>query len=100
MLDSFVTDGRRMAGEVRKQWEEAQKEMERTGAVHHAGAPSPGGRRPTQSSSYEDEEEEEDEKAGGGRDLLEGAEADAGGVGKDLTNQGEGKGRVGVGEDA
>ena len=98
MLDSFVTDGRRMAGEVRKQWEEAQKEMERTGAVHHAGAPSPGGRRPTQSSSYEDEEEEEDEKAGGGRDLLEGAEADAGGVGKDLTNQGEGKEGLGLGK--
>lgn len=87
MLDSFVTDGRRMAGEVRKQWEEAQREIER-GAVP--------ARRSTQESSYDDdeEEEEEDEKGITGRsyadrDLLEGAEAEAGGIGRDVSEEGK-----------
>ena len=82
MLDSFVTDGRRMAGEVRKQWEEAQREIERSAApVGEGGAGMPMTRRLTQGSSYEDDEDEdvEDEKRMG-RDLLEGAEADAGGM--------------------
>ena len=85
MLDSFVTDGRRMAGEVRKQWEEAQREIER-GEVP--------ARRSTQESSYDDDEEEEDEKGMIGRsyadrDLLEGAEAEAGGIGRDVSEEGK-----------
>jgi TBC1 domain family member 8/9 len=76
VLDNIVTDGMRMAAEVRKKMDEAQKEMERNAI---------GGQ-------HKDEDEEEDawdEKHGGkpldperrsvregDRDLLEGAEAD------------------------
>lgn len=67
MLDNIVSDGMRVAAEVRKQWDEAQREVERN---------APGR-----------EEEEEDEEEGRlvedaerrsvrerDRDLLEGAE--------------------------
>ncbi|KAF2157143.1 TBC-domain-containing protein [Myriangium duriaei CBS 260.36] len=60
MLDNIVTDGMRVAAEVRRRMDEAQKELERAG-----NQPRPG----------EDEDEEEDE---GGHDLLEGADAEAG----------------------
>lgn len=58
MLDNIVSDGMRVATEVRRRYDEAQKELERE---------SRHGR--------EDEEEEDDE--GRGADLLEGAEAAA-----------------------
>lgn len=78
VLDNIVTDGMRVAAEVRRRMDEAQKEMEKN-AVH----------RPE-----EDEEEDEDgydpRSAGGDaehrsvrsedRDLLEGADAEAGSI--------------------
>lgn len=82
VLDNIVTDGMRVAAEVRRRMDEAQKEMEKN-ALH----------RP------EEEEEEEDEDAYGprssggygqdaerrsvrseDRDLLEGADAEAGSI--------------------
>jgi Ca2+-binding EF-hand superfamily protein len=74
MLDNIVTDGMRVAAEVRKRYEEAQREMERSAL----------GRE----ESYEDEDDEEGSKtpgfylresgrgsvSEGDRDLLEGAE--------------------------
>lgn len=59
MLDNIVTDGMRVAAEVRRRMDEAQKEVDR-GAVTRG--------------TEDDDEEDEDE---GGRDLLEGAEVDA-----------------------
>ncbi|PNS19162.1 hypothetical protein CAC42_1898 [Sphaceloma murrayae] len=65
MLDNIVTDGMRVAAEVRRRMEEAQREVE-------AG----------QHGEERDEEEEEEEGLGdhemGGRELLEGADAQAG----------------------
>lgn len=65
VLDNIVSDGMRVAGEMRKRMDEAQREMERAA---RAG-----------------EDEEEDERGGdrrsvkaADRDLLEGAEAEAG----------------------
>jgi hypothetical protein len=80
MLDNIVTDGMRVATEVRRRMEEAQRELET--------ASTPGGH------ASKDEEEEDDELdvdrrrssvRDGDRDLLEGAEAaelDNGGGGK------------------
>ncbi|TGO45307.1 hypothetical protein BCON_0403g00010 [Botryotinia convoluta] len=82
VLDNIVTDGMRVAAEVRRRMEEAQKEMERN-AVHRPGVQD------------EDEEEEDDGlRVSGGyggdaerrsvrsedRDLLEGADAEAGSI--------------------
>ncbi|KAF7899532.1 hypothetical protein EAF00_003868 [Botryotinia globosa] len=82
VLDNIVTDGMRVAAEVRRRMDEAQKEMERN-AVHRPGVQD------------EDEEEEDDGlRVSGGyggdaerrsvrsedRDLLEGADAEAGGI--------------------
>lgn len=61
MLDNIVTDGMRVAAEVRRRMDEAQKELDR-GAV-------------TRGTEDEEDEDEGDE---GGRDLLEGADAEAG----------------------
>lgn len=61
MLDNIVTDGMRVAAEVRRRMDEAQKELDK-------GASTRG--------TEDDDDDEGDE---GGRDLLEGAEADAGG---------------------
>lgn len=61
MLDNIVTDGMRVAAEVRRRMDEAQKELDR-------GASTRG--------TEDDDDEEGDDQ---GRDLLEGAEADAGG---------------------
>ncbi|KAH0352011.1 TBC-domain-containing protein, partial [Aureobasidium melanogenum] len=58
MLDNIVTDGMRVAAEVRRRMDEAQKEIDRGGS--------------TRGTESDDEEEDE-----GGRDLLEGAEVDA-----------------------
>ncbi|RAL64936.1 hypothetical protein DID88_001527 [Monilinia fructigena] len=82
VLDNIVTDGMRVAAEVRRRMEEAQKEMERN-AIH----------RP---SVHDEDEEEEDDglRVSGGyggdaerrsvrsedRDLLEGADAEAGSI--------------------
>ena len=63
MLDNIVTDGMRVAAEVRRRMDEAQKELDR-------GASTRG--------TEDDDEDDGDDQ---GRDLLEGAEADAGGVG-------------------
>lgn len=60
MLDNIVTDGMRVAAEVRRRMDEAQKELDR-------GASTRG---------TEDDEEEDGEDQG--RDLLDVAEADAG----------------------
>ncbi|KAF7881871.1 uncharacterized protein EAF02_006559 [Botrytis sinoallii] len=82
VLDNIVTDGMRVAAEVRRRMDEAQKEMERN-AVHRPGVQD------------EDEEEEDDGlRVSGGyggdaerrsvrsedRDLLEGADAEAGSI--------------------
>jgi hypothetical protein len=79
VLDNIVTDGMRMAAEVRKRMDEAQKEMEKNAIGHHR--------------DDEDEEDAWDEKQGAkimdperrsvrerDRDLLEGAEADVASV--------------------
>ena len=81
VLDSIVSDGMRVAGEVRKRVDEAQRELERSATVRSGGA--------------QDDEDEDDDLIGrpsngsfGGRsvrdhdrDLLEGAEAVVGGGG-------------------
>ncbi|KAK6593332.1 TBC domain-containing protein [Botrytis cinerea] len=82
VLDNIVTDGMRVAAEVRRRMDEAQKELERN-AVHRPGVQD------------EDEEEEDDGlRVSGGyggdaerrsvrsedRDLLEGADAEAGSI--------------------
>jgi hypothetical protein len=64
MLDNIVTDGMRVAAEVRRRMEEAQREVDR-GAV-------------TRGTGDDDEDDGEEEEFEGARDLLEGAEADAG----------------------
>lgn len=77
VLDNIVSDGMRVAGEVRKRMDEAQREMER--------AAREGGRE----GGRVGEDEEEDERGAdrrsvkaADRDLLEGAEAEVGaGVG-------------------
>ena len=69
MLDNIVTDGMRVAAEVRRRMDEAQKELDK-------GASTRG--------TEDDEDDEGDDQ---GRDLLEGAEADAGGSAK--TEHGE-----------
>ncbi|KAK4561293.1 GTPase activating protein (GAP) [Recurvomyces mirabilis] len=61
VLDNIVTDGMRVAAEVRRRMDEAQRELDR-------GASGKGGEA--------DDDDEEGEDMG---DLLEGAEADAGG---------------------
>lgn len=61
MLDNIVTDGMRVAAEVRRRMDEAQKELDRGAVTRGTGQ----------------EEEEDDEEDEGGRDLLEGAEVDA-----------------------
>ena len=82
MLDNLVSDGMRVASEVRRRVDEAQREVDRA-------------------SQYAEEDEDDEEAAknagayGGDaerrsvretdRDLLEGAEADAGGVGETGT---------------
>ncbi|KAI7541400.1 GTPase-activating protein GYP5 [Hortaea werneckii] len=63
MLDNIVTDGMRVAAEVRRKMDEAQKELDR-------GASTRG--------TEDDEDEDAEEHPG---DLLEGAEADAGSAG-------------------
>lgn len=67
MLDNIVTDGMRVAAEVRKRMDEAQKELDK-GAV-------------TRGTEDEDEDEHED-----GRDLLDLQEADAGGGGSKVEH--------------
>lgn len=67
MLDNIVTDGMRVAAEVRRRMDEAQKELDR-GAV-------------TRGTGEDTEDEDEDLGGQGGRDLLEGAEVDAGAAG-------------------
>lgn len=64
MLDNIVTDGMRVAAEVRRRMDEAQKELDR-GAVTRG------------TSATDDEEEDEELDDGNGRDLLEGADAGA-----------------------
>ena len=59
MLDNIVTDGMRVAAEVRKRIDEAQTELDRSAVTR---------------GTEEDDDDEEDE---GGRDLLEGADAEA-----------------------
>jgi len=68
MMDNIVTDGMRVAAEVRRRMDEAQRELDR-------GATTRG---------TEDDEDEEGEDMPG--DLLEGAEADAGGGGKTVEH--------------
>ena len=61
MLDNIVTDGMRVAAEVRRRMDEAQKELDKNASTR----------------GTEDYDEDDDE--GQGEDLLQGAEADAGG---------------------
>jgi len=73
MLDNIVTDGMRVAAEVKRRMDEAQKELDRGGVTR---------------GTEEDDDDDEDE---GGRDLLEGADAEAG-VAADQGQKGEGLG--------
>ena len=61
MLDNIVTDGMRVAAEVRRRMDDAQKELDKGASTRGTG---------------EDDDDEEEE--GQGEDLLMGAEADAG----------------------
>ncbi|QDS69535.1 hypothetical protein FKW77_007629 [Venturia effusa] len=66
MLDNIVTDGMRVASEVRRRMEEAQRELD-----------DASGPRPQRDDHDEEEEDEElDRKSIMDRDLLEGAEAE------------------------
>ena len=64
MLDNIVTDGMKVAAEVRRRMDEAQKELDK-GAV-------------TRGTEDDEDDDEGDE---GGRDLLEGADAEAAATG-------------------
>ncbi|OCL08923.1 hypothetical protein AOQ84DRAFT_376296 [Glonium stellatum] len=59
MLDNIVSDGMRVAAEVRRRMDEAQREMDREAR---------------QGRDREEEEEEGEEASGRDRELLEGAE--------------------------
>lgn len=72
MLDNIVTDGMRVATEVRRRMDEAQKEIDKGAST-----------RGTEDDDDDDDEEE------GGRDLLEGAEADAGSAGRKESGAGD-----------
>ncbi|KAK5941950.1 GTPase activating protein (GAP) [Knufia obscura] len=74
VLDNIVTDGMRMAAEMRKRMDEAQREFERQAAEN---AKQGQGRRVPSAVDDEDEDEEDDDlHAGrGDQELLEGAEA-------------------------
>ncbi|EGS23129.1 GTPase-activating protein gyp2-like protein [Thermochaetoides thermophila DSM 1495] len=95
VLDNIVTDGMRVAAEVKRRMEEAQKELERNALA--SGQPLP-----NRKAGDEDEDEEDDGRYGGpsssrlapykgdaerrsvrseDRDLLTGADAEAGGEG-------------------
>lgn len=66
MLDNIVSDGMRVASEVRRRMEEAQRELDNAnGAASHQEGPDD-----------EEEDEEMDRKSIMDRDLLEGAEAE------------------------
>ena len=65
MLDNIVTDGMRVAAEVKRRMDEAQKELEKSAAEGRPGA----------GAQQDDEDDEEHEEHEG--DLLEGAEAKA-----------------------
>lgn len=79
MLDNIVTDGMRVAAEVRRRMDEAQKELDRgavTRGTDMAGSTSPGRHNAVTNDDEDDEDEGYDESAGA--DLLEGADAQAG----------------------
>jgi len=76
MLDNIVTDGMRVAVEVRRRMDEAQKELERNATSSSAGA--------VHDEEYEDDDPGAETMSIGGRsvreadrDLLEGADAEA-----------------------
>ncbi|KPI42633.1 putative GTPase-activating protein [Cyphellophora attinorum] len=68
VLDNIVNDGMRMATEVRRRMDEAQRELEKENARMQAQG------RP-QRSYRDDEDDDEDGEDEGDKDLLEGAEA-------------------------
>ncbi|TKA79726.1 hypothetical protein B0A55_04356 [Friedmanniomyces simplex] len=74
MLDNIVTDGMRVAAEVRRRVDDAQRELDRGGAASSSSS-SAASVRGTTAEEGDEEEDEGEELAG---DLLEGAEADAG----------------------
>lgn len=71
MLDNIVTDGMRVATEVRRRMDEAQKEIDKGAST-----------RGTEDESDDDEDEVD-------RDLLMGAEADAGSAGRKESGAGD-----------
>ncbi|PSK58635.1 hypothetical protein B9Z65_6650 [Elsinoe australis] len=83
MLDNIVTDGMRVAAEVRRRMEEAQKELDEAGRSNS--------RRQSEGGALgqgDEEEDDEDLEVGGGRDLLEGADAEAGLSGAGAADKG------------
>ena len=70
VLDNIATEGMRMAAEMRKRMDEAQREFERQNGLGPGGT----GRRQTQQGEDDDDDEDEDNMRKGDRDLLEGAE--------------------------
>ncbi|SPN99947.1 related to Mac1p interacting protein (MIC1 protein) [Cephalotrichum gorgonifer] len=96
VLDNIVTDGMRVATEVRRRMEEAQRELEMNAAPGQQG----------QQPDDEDEDEDVGRRVGAGeferrsvrsedRDLLSGADAEAGGEGRtgELVDVGESSGK-------
>lgn len=67
VLDNIITDGMRMATEMRRTMEESQREFERNARAQ--------GQRPPRHDEDDDEDDEDDELDRRDQDLLEGAEA-------------------------
>ncbi|KJR82747.1 uncharacterized protein SPSK_02956 [Sporothrix schenckii 1099-18] len=94
VLDNIVTDGMRVAAEVRKRMEEAQRELEKNAL--------PGQARPN--ADADDDDEDDDDlvvsSGSGGRsadlDLLEGADAKADGGGAAHSSNGAGDSKGGI----
>lgn len=88
VLDNIVNDGMRMAAEMRKRMDDAQREFEMNARAQ--------GQKPYRDEHEEDEDEEDiDEKGGVGRrdtDLLEGAEVQS------IRTQGSGHNSIGGGD--
>ncbi|KKA30980.1 hypothetical protein TD95_001337 [Thielaviopsis punctulata] len=84
VLDNIVTNGMQVASEVQRRIEEAQKEMERNAAAQAGGSAS---RKRLADGDDDDDDDEEEEEEAQGRDLLDGADAQAGGGGRAETGQ-------------
>ncbi|KAF2454174.1 rab-GTPase-TBC domain-containing protein [Lineolata rhizophorae] len=91
MLDNIVSDGMRVAAEVKRRMDEAQRELDAASSA--AGQQ----RRPSRAGAEEEDEDEEDEERGRATELLEGADAASVGLGVSTEAGKEGKQEEGQG---